>query len=85
MIDTVRNITQPTGEIFSAAIRAPADASGYGIPQGLVFGYPAARNGARRRSRSSRASSTMTWAQSKIDATRDELLEEREAVKDLLP
>jgi len=25
------------------------------------------------------------WAQSKIDATRDELLEEREAVKDLLP
>jgi hypothetical protein len=25
------------------------------------------------------------WAQSKIDATRDELAEEREAVKDLLP
>ena len=25
------------------------------------------------------------WAQSMIDATRDELLEEREAVKDLLP
>jgi hypothetical protein len=25
------------------------------------------------------------WAQSMIDATRDELIEEREAVKDLLP
>ncbi len=35
--------------------------------------------------RSCRASSTATWAQSMIDATRDELLEEREAVKDLLP
>jgi malate dehydrogenase len=25
------------------------------------------------------------WAQSRVDATRDELVEEREAVKDLLP
>lgn len=82
VIDTVRNITQPTGEIFSAAIPAPAE-GGYGVPEGLVFGYPL------------RATAPGTveiepgivhnaWAQAKIDATRDELLEEREAVKDLL-
>ena len=40
VIDTVRNVARPSGEIFSAAVRAPADASGYGIPEGLVFGYP---------------------------------------------
>ena len=82
VIDTVRNVTQPTGEVFSAAIPAPAD-GGYGVPEGVVFGYPL------------RATAPGTveiepgivhnaWAQAKIDATRDELLEEREAVKDLL-
>ena len=84
VVDTVRNITQPTGSIFSAAIPAPADASGYGIPEGLVFGYPL-RATAPGRWRSCRGSSTTQWAQSKVDATRDELVEEREAVKDLLP
>ena len=82
VIDTVRNVTQPTGEVFSAAIPAPAD-GGYGVLEGVVFGYPL------------RATAPGTveiepgivhnaWAQAKIDATRDELLEEREAVKDLL-
>ena len=82
-IDTVRNITQPTGEIFSAAIPAPA-AGGYGIPEGLVFGYPL-RATAPGMVEIVAGIEHGSWAQSKIDATRDELLEEREAVKDLMP
>jgi len=84
VIDTVRNVSRPTGEIFSAAIRAPADVSGYGIPQGLVFGYPL-RATAPGRVEIVQGIQHGDWAQSMIDATRDELLEEREAVKDLLP
>jgi malate dehydrogenase len=83
VIDTVRNVTQPTGEIFSAAIPAPAS-GGYDIPEGLVFGYPL------------RATAPGTveivggiehapWAQEKIATTCDELLEERDAVRELLP
>ena len=83
VIDTVRNITQPTGEIFSAAVRAPADASGYGIPAGLVFGYPL-RATAPGVVEIVQGIEHGAWAQARIDATRDELIEEREAVKDLL-
>jgi malate dehydrogenase len=84
VIDTVRNVSRPTGEIFSAAVRAPGDASGYGIPQGLVFGYPL-RATAPGEVEIVQGVQHGEWAQSMIDATRDELLEEREAVKDLLP
>ena len=83
VIDTVRNIAQPTGEIFSTAVRAPADASGYGIPAGLVFGYPV-RATAPGEVKIVQDIEHGAWAQAKIDATRDELIEEREAVKDLL-
>jgi malate dehydrogenase len=83
VIDTVRNVTQPTGEILSAAVPAPGDETGYGIPEGLVFGY------ALRASEPGQVEIVQgiehgPWAQRKIDATRDELLEEREAVKDLI-
>jgi malate dehydrogenase len=83
VVDTVRNITQPTGEIFSAAIPAPGDASGYAIPEGIVFGYPL------RATQSGRVEIVQgiehgEWAQAKIDATRDELLEERAAVQELV-
>jgi malate dehydrogenase len=83
VIDTVRNITQPTGEMFSTAVRAPADASGYGIPAGLVFGYPV-RATAPGVVEIVQGIEHGPWAQAKINATRDELIEEREAVKDLL-
>ena len=83
VIDTVRNITQPTGEMFSTAVRAPADASSYGIPAGLVFGYPV-RATAPGVVEIVQGIEHGPWAQAKIDATRDELIEEREAVKDLL-
>jgi malate dehydrogenase len=83
VVDTVRNITQPSGEVFSAAIRAPSDASGYGVPEGLVFGYPL-RATAAGGVEIVQGIEHNAWAQAKVDATRDELLEEREAVRDLL-
>jgi malate dehydrogenase len=82
VIDTVRNITQPSGETFSAAIPAPAR-GGYGIPEGLVFGYPL-RSIAPGEVEIVQRIEHNAWAQSKIDATRDELLEEREAVAELI-
>ena len=82
VIDTVRNITQPTGEIFSAAVPAPAE-GGYDVPEGVVFGYPL-RATAPGTVEIEQGIVHNAWAQAKIDATRDELLEEREAVKDLL-
>jgi malate dehydrogenase len=84
VIDTVRNITQPTGETFSAAVPAPGDETGYGIPEGLVFGYPL-RATLPGQVAIVQGIEHGPWAQAKIDATRDELLEEREAVRDLLP
>jgi malate dehydrogenase len=84
VVDTVRNITQPTGEQFSAAIPAPGDGSGYGVPKGLVFGYPLRASGPGRVS-IVQGIEHREWAQGKIQATLNELLEEREAVKDLLP
>jgi malate dehydrogenase len=84
VIDTVRNISRPTGRIFSAAVRAPGGVSGYGVPEGLVFGYPLVAT-ASGQVEIVQGIEHNPWAQSKIDATRDELVEEREAVKDLLP
>ncbi len=81
VIDTVRNLAHPTGQIFSAAIPAPAE-GGYGVPEGLVFGYPL------------RASADAVeivqgiahddFARERIEATTAELLEERAAVQELL-
>ena len=81
VIDTVRNLARPTGEIFSAAIPAPAE-GGYGVPEGLVFGYPL-------RATADRVEIVQgiehdDFARSRIEATTAELLEERAAVEDLL-
>jgi malate dehydrogenase len=82
IIDTVRNISRPTGEVFSAAIPAPAR-GGYDVPEGLVFGYPL------RASRPGEVEivqglSHGPWAAAKVQATTDELLEERAAVAELI-
>jgi len=81
VIDTVRSIADADGHQFSSAIPAPAD-GGYGVPEGLVFGYPL---------RSGPGGVEIVqgvehgeFAQSKIEATMKELLEERAAVEDLL-
>jgi len=84
VIDTVRNITQPTGEIFSAAIPSPGDGTAYDVPAGIVFGYPL-RATAPGRVEIVQGIEHGAWARSRVDATLAELLEERDAVKDLMP
>ncbi len=81
VIDTVRNLANPTGQTFSAAIAAPAE-GGYGVPEGLVFGYPlrAHVDGVEIL----QGIEHDEFAREKIAATTDELLEERAAVQDLL-
>ena len=81
-IDTVKAVESPTaeGDCFSAAI---ASDGSYGVPEGLIFGYPLKTN-----SDSSieiiQGIEINNFAQEKIDVTTKELLEEKEAVKDLL-
>ncbi|HEU5325393.1 MAG TPA: malate dehydrogenase [Candidatus Limnocylindria bacterium] len=82
VIDTVRNITQPTGEIFSSAIAAPAQ-GGYGVPEGVVFGYPL-RATAPGQVEIIQDIEHGDFARAKIEATTNELLEEGSAVSDLL-
>jgi malate dehydrogenase len=82
VIDTVRNIAQPSGAIFSSAVPAPA-AGGYDVPEGLVFGYPL---------RATEPGSVEVvqgvdhdeFARQKLAETTNELLEERAAVAELL-
>ncbi|CAN5570022.1 malate dehydrogenase [soil metagenome] len=81
VVDSVRNIARPTGEVFSAAIAAPA-AGGYDVPEGLVFGYPLrATDGSVEIVQGIEHDG---FARSKIEATTSELLEERDAVAELL-
>ena len=82
VIDTVRNVARPTGDIFSSAIPAPAS-GGYGVPEGLVFGYPL-RATAPGVIEIEQGIEHAAFAQSRIEATTNELLEEREAVAELL-
>jgi malate dehydrogenase len=82
VIDTLRNITQPTGEVFSSAIAAPAH-GGYGVPEGVVFGYPL-RATAPGQVEIVQGIEHDEFARSKIEATTNELLEEGSAVSDLL-
>jgi len=82
VIDTVRNVTQPTGQIFSSAVAAPAE-GGYGVPEGLVFGYPL-RATAAGSIEIVQGIEHDEFARSKIEATTAELLEERAAVEELL-
>jgi malate dehydrogenase len=82
VIDTVRNVARPTGEVFSSAVPAPAS-GGYDVPAGLVFGYPL-RATAPGVVEIEHGIVHGPFARSRIEATTAELLEEREAVADLL-
>ena len=81
-IDTVRNVARPTGDQFSAAIPAPAT-GGYDVPEGLVFGYPL-RATAPGTVEIVQGVEHGTFAAERIAATTAELLEERDAVAELL-
>jgi malate dehydrogenase len=82
VVDSVRNIDQPTGAIFSSAIPAPAS-GGYDVPEGLVFGYPL-RATAPGTVEIVQGIEHAAFARSRIEATTAELLEERAAVEELL-
>jgi malate dehydrogenase len=82
VIDTVRNVARASAETFSAAIPAPAS-GGYDVPEGLVFGYPL-RATAPGSVEIVQGIEHAEFARSKIEATTNELLEERAAVEELL-
>ena len=81
VIDTVRNLADPTGQTFSAAIPAPAT-GGYDVPEGLVFGYPLQASAGAVEIVQGIAHDD--FARERIAATTAELLEERTAVQELL-
>jgi malate dehydrogenase len=81
-IDHVRSLIAktPEGDWFSAAI--PSDGS-YGIPEGLIFSYPLVSDGNGNWS-IVQSLEHSDFAKDKVAKTVEELLAEREVVKDLL-
>ena len=81
-IDTVKAVDSQTtkGDWFSAAV--PSDGS-YGIPEGLIFGFPL-RTSDQGSVQIVQGIELNDFAKSKIKVTTEELLSEKEAVKDLL-
>jgi malate dehydrogenase len=79
VVETVRNIAVPTGQIFSAAVPSPGDETGYGVPEGIVFGYPlrATEPGVVE---IVQGIAHDPWAAERVAATLAELVEERDAV-----
>ena len=81
-LDTITRVITPTekGDWFSAAI--PTDGS-YGVSQGLIFSYPL-RSSGNGVYEVVQGIELDDFSQKKIQATREELEMEREAVKEML-
>jgi malate dehydrogenase len=81
-LDTVRSIVTPTpaGDWHSVAVASRGE---YGVPDGLQFGYPVQGDGATWSVVDGIEHDE--WAQGKIKITTEELLAERDDVRDLLP
>lgn len=81
VVDTVKGIINPTsaGTCFSAAVSSDGS---YGVPEGLMFGFPLRSNG--QDWEIVKGYTHNEFAQAKIKITLDELLAEREAVKNLI-
>lgn len=82
-LDNVKCLTRPTpaGDCFSVAVAS--DGESYGIPKGLMFSFPV-RSSGDGSFEVIRDIELSDFAKAKIQASVDELLEEREVVKDLL-
>jgi malate dehydrogenase len=82
-IDHAKSWVTPTaaGDWTSAATVSTGQ---YGVPPGLVFGYPCQADG-KGNFRVVEGLKLDSFGKAKYDATLKELLEERDAVKDLLP
>src|SRR5262245_22364369 len=80
-LDHVKSMVQgtPAGDWVSAAL---VSGGAYGVPAGLVFGYPCRSNGGDYSV--VEGLKLDAFGQRKFDATLKELREEREAVKDLI-
>lgn len=80
-IDTVKNIINPTpaGEFFSVAVSSDGS---YDIPEGLMFSFPIRSDG--QNWTIVQGMELNEFSQQKVDATKQELLEEQEAVQELL-
>lgn len=80
-LDTVKNLITPTpdGEFFSVAVSSDGS---YDIPEGLMFSFPIRSDGSNWEI--VQGLSLNDFSQEKVNATRDELLQEKEAVQDLL-
>lgn len=81
VVDTVKGIINPTpaGTCFSAAVSSDGS---YGVPEGIMFGFPLRSNG--QSCEIVKGYTHNEFAQSKIKITLDELIAEREAVKNLI-
>ncbi|MBF0238909.1 MAG: malate dehydrogenase [SAR324 cluster bacterium] len=81
-LDTITRLQTPTpaGDWFSAGV--PSDGS-YGIPEGLIFSFPLRSDGFNYKI--VQGLEHNEFAQQKINATRQELEQERTDVKDMLP
>ena len=82
VVDTVRNLTNPTkaGDWFSVAVCSDGS---YGIEKGLIFSFPIRSDGARWEIV---AGVTLTeFSRTRIAATEAELKEEKSLVAELLP
>ncbi len=71
----------PADNWFSAAV--PSDGEAYGVSKGLIFSFPCRSDG-KGNYEIVRDLKLSDFAKAKIKATTDELLSEREVVKDLL-
>ncbi len=81
-IDSVRSIWQKTEKDDCVSLAVPSDGS-YGVPEGLQFSFPIKSKGDSWKIIDGFKHDD--FGKEKIRATTQELIEEREAVKDLLP
>lgn len=82
-IDTLRSLSSPTppGDWFSVAVRSDGS---YGIPEGLIYSFPLRCCGKGDSYQIVQGLEISDFARARLQASVDELLEEREAVADLL-
>ena len=84
LVDHVRNWAggdaTAEGEYVSMAV--PSDGS-YGVPEGLIYGFPCATDG-EGGYEIVQGIELSDYAKGKLEATADELIEERDAVSDLI-
>lgn len=80
-LDTVKALITPTpeGEFFSVAVSSDGS---YGIPEGLMFSFPIRSDGSNWSI--VQGIEINEFSQERINATKQELLEEQEAVQELL-